>query len=533
MSLGNRAAAHSFAKVPDVKMARSQFDRSHTRKDTFNFDLLTPCFVDEILPGDTINLQVATFMRLATQKVPIMDNMMVDFFFFFVPNRLVWDNWEKFQGAQENPNDSIDYTIPVMNNVNSNLYGSIWDKFGLPCMNAGGDPNLILQNINALPFRAHNLIWNTWFRDENLQNSKTVLKTNGPDPIANYALYPRGKRFDYFTSMQRAPQKGAAVTIPLGNTAPVLLDMTKVPTPGVIRNAASYSPQTGTQNLQNNAGTFYGAGIGNMVYDPQNTLYTDLSAASAATINVLRQAFQVQSILELDARGGTRYVEILQSHWNVTSPDFRLQRPEYLGGGSVKINAHPVAQTAPTAGTDAQAQLAAFATASSDGSSIGFNHSFVEHGYVIGYMCARADISYQQGLNRMWSRRTRFDFAEPKLQELGEQAVLNKELFYSVGDGLNDVAVGYAERYAEYRTKPSEIRGEFNSGFAQSLDYWHMAEEFATRPALNAAFIEQKTPIERAIAVTDAPDLLADLWFKQKHSRALMTYSTPLSLGRF
>jgi len=350
-------------------------------------------------------------MRLATQKVPIMDNMMVDFFFFFVPNRLVWDNWEKFQGAQENPNDSIDYTIPVMNNVNSNLYGSIWDKFGLPCMNAGGDPNLILQNINALPFRAHNLIWNTWFRDENLQNSKTVLKTNGPDPIANYALYPRGKRFDYFTSMQRAPQKGAAVTIPLGNTAPVLLDMTKVPTPGVIRNAASYSPQTGTQNLQNNAGTFYGAGI--------------------------------------------------------------------------------------------------------------------------GYMCARADISYQQGLNRMWSRRTRFDFAEPKLQELGEQAVLNKELFYSVGDGLNDVAVGYAERYAEYRTKPSEIRGEFNSGFAQSLDYWHMAEEFATRPALNAAFIEQKTPIERAIAVTDAPDLLADLWFKQKHSRALMTYSTPLSLGRF
>ena len=235
-------------------------------------------------------------------------------------------------------------------------------------------------------------------------------------------------------------------------------------------------------------------------------------------------------MLELDARGGTRYVEILQAHFNVTSPDFRLQRPEYLGGGSSRITSHPVAQTAPTSGSNPQAQLAAFGT--SQGSNIGFSKSFVEHGYVIGMACARADLTYQQGLNKLWTRQTRYDFFWPKLQEIGEQAILNKEI-YAQGTSDDELVFGYQERYAEYRFKPSEIRGEFRSTYATSLDFWHMAEEFGSLPALNAAFIEQATPIDRAIAVSGAPHLLFDAWFKYTHARPMLTYSVPSTLGRF
>lgn len=523
--LGNRHSQHSFAQIPSVHMARSSFDRSFAVKDTFNFDYLTPIFVDEILPGDTANLNVNTFVRLATQKVPIMDNLKIDYFFFFVPMRLVWDNFEKFMGAQENPGDSTDFLIPTTTTLagTGEVVGSIYDKFGIPTQVPG-------LEINALPLRCYNLIFNTWFRDQNLQDSVEVPKDDGPDDAVAYALLRRGKRHDYFTSALPWPQKGPAVDLPLGTSAPVLR------TPN---HNGNLWKQGGTNtNIADGAASFTGGLLVNgqiSSLDPNGGLYTDLSTATAATINQLREAWQIQSLLELDARGGTRYVEILQSHFNVISPDFRLQRPEYLGGGSAVINGHPVAQTAPTSGSNAQAQLAAFATSSSSGSQIGFTKSFVEHGYVIGLACARADITYQQGLNKMWTRRTKYDLFWPKLQEIGEQAILNKEIYAqgSANPTIDEEVFGYQERYAEYRYKPSEIHGEFRSTFAQSLDFWHMAEEFGGTPQLNEQFIVSQTPIERAIAVTNAPHLLFDCFFKYTHARPMLAYSVPLSLGRF
>ena len=532
--LGNRKSQMSFAQTPAVHTARSMFDRSFAIKDTFDFDYLVPIFVDEILPGDTANVTVNTFARLATQKVPIMDNMYVDYFFFFVPSRLVWTNWEKFNGAQDNPDDSTDFTIPVLDDstaVTGWTVGSIFDKMGLPT----GVPGI--SNVNALPFRAYNLIWNEWFRDQNMQDSVTVNKDNGDDPLSDYQLLKRGKRHDYFTSCLPWPQKGPDVTLPLGTSAPVIgigkLDttwdngaMTVYESDGTQSTYANSQIITATNNKyvfgvekQNIGGTDY------------PNIRADLSAATAATINQLREAFLMQSLFELDARGGTRYVEILLAHFNVQSPDFRLQRPEYLGGGSSKINSHPVAQTSPTSGSNAQGQLAAFGTMSSTG-QIGFTKSFVEHGYVIGMACARADLTYQQGLNRMWSRQTRYDFFWPKLQQLGEQAVLMKEI-YAKGTVNDEKVFGYQERHAEYRYNPSQIKGEFRSTYATPLDYWHLAEEFGAEPALDSTFIEQNTPIDRAIAVTGAPHLLFDAYFNYKHARPMVSRAIPATLGRF
>lgn len=524
MNLGTRANQHNFARIPSVNQARSAFDRSSTAKDTLDFDYLNPIFLEEVLPGDTMNMNCQTFMRLATQKVPIMDNMYVDFFWFFIPSRLLWENWQRFMGEQPNPGDSTDFTIPVHGSTDQEFaVGSLGDKFGLPTavdLNTGNR-----TAVNALPFRAYNLVWNEWFRDQNLQNRAVVDLDNGPDDAADYILRKRGKRHDYFTSCLPWPQKGPSVEFPIAGTAPVIGNGEF---PLVIDSTSSIGQLTLNSGI--GVGTTPSLAIGDFSFANQTGLVADLSESTAATINQIREAFMVQSIFELDARGGTRYIELLLAHFGVTAPDFRLQRPEYLGGGSSTINSHIVPQTTPTEGSNAQAQLAAYATQSSRGN--GFTKSFVEHGYVLGLCCARADITYQQGLERLWARRTRFDFFWPKLQELGEQAVYNAEIY--VGDNADDQTVfGYQERYAEYRYKPSQIRGEFRSTFAQSLDFWHMAQEFDTRPSLNASFIEQSTPIERAIAVTNAPHLLADFWFKLIHTRPMATYSVPASLGRF
>lgn len=542
-SLGNRYSQHSFSQVPSANTPRSKFDRSFAAKDTMDFDYLTPMFVEEILPGDTINLNVKTFMRLATQAVPMMDNMHVDFYFFFVPNRLVWDNFQKFMGEQENPGDSIDYLVPnlLLNNTAFTV-GTIYDHFGLPT-----DVTLPIgvTEITALPFRAYNLIWNQWFRDQNLQNSVTVTKTDGPDSLSTYTLLKAAKKHDYFTSALPNPQKGDPVSIPISGTAPVWGDPNSAFI-GVTTSAISPSGRLlWVDNPSNN--TFLSGAViaaDTQVKWPLSAnasegftpgLRTEFGATDdvVMTINAFREAMQLQSFLEQDARGGTRYIELVRSHFNVISPDARLQRTEFLSGGTININQHPVAQTSES-GTSPQANLAAFSTAGEFGNKIGFSKSFVEHGYVIGLARARADVTYQQGLNRMWSRRTRYDFFWPKFQELGEQAILNQEIYLTNSSTTNEGVFGYQERNAEYRYRPSEIKGQFRSTFATSLDVWHLAEEFGSLPVLNSTFIQSNTPIERALVVDGAyPHLLCDYWFDYKHIRPMVAYPVPASLGRF
>lgn len=521
-NLGNRHADHSFSTIPKVNMARSVFDRSHAAKMTFNFDYLTPVFVDEIIPGDTMNLKVNNFVRLATQVVPVMDNMYIDWFFFFVPNRLTFANWEKMCGAQNNPGDSTDYIFPTVTSPSGGfLMDSLADYFGLPIGVAGIE-------INSLPFRAYNLIYNDWFKDQNLQDAVVVETDNGPDTYSNYTLLKRGMRHNYLTASLPFLQKASAVDLPIGGSAPVVYSQQGVP--WLVRNdSGTLQPSTG--NIGSDGTSALHSSV-DLTLDPNGTLFADLSAATAATINQLRQAFQMQALFELDARGGTRYVEILLAHFNVVSPDFRLQRSEFLGGGTQKISSHPVPQTSATASGAPQGNLAAFGTSASNG-QIGFNKSFVEHGYVIGMCAARADLTYQQGVERMWYKSTRYDLFWPKLQELGEQAVFLGEIYAQGTSEDLGVVWGYQERYAEYRYKMSSIRGNFRSTSPDPLDYWHLAQYYGSIPALNGTFIESTTPIQRVIYDTEGDALLMDMWFDLKHVRPMVTYSVPVSLGRF
>jgi len=524
MGIGNRHADHSFAQTPSVRNARSAFNRSHGRKDAFFFDQLYPIFIDEILPGDTCNLNVNAFVRLAPLLDPVMDNMYMDFFFFFVPNRLVWTNWERFLGSQDDPGDSISFTIPQLSVVASaTTPGALSEKMGVP-LGSG------TQSVNALPFRAYNLIWNTWFRDQNLQQSIPVDVDDGPDSESDYSIRARGTRHDYFTSCLPWPQKGTAINL-LPAAAPVTTN----------GNTPTWSASDGT-TLNSQMYALSGSGAFSWGAAPPgaskliefgNETGLQLAATAAGTINQLRQAFQVQSLIELDGRGGTRYVELLLAHFGVTAPDFRLQRPEYLGGGQITINSHIVPQTSPTSGSNYQANLAAFATASTTGGkSVGFTKAFQEHGYVIGLACARAEVTYQRGIEKHLQRSTRYDYFWPKLQEIGEQAVTNREIWAdSTG---NDTGVfGYQERYAEYKYKPSTIHGYFASNATGTLDMWHMARKFTACPTLNETFIVSSTPIARALANTNATPILYDAFYQYKHSRVMATYSVPAGLGRF
>lgn len=579
----NSARSHRknnrFSQIPNSPIQRSVFDRSHDYKTTMDTGYLIPFFVDEVLPGDTFKLRVNAFVRMNTLIAPFMDNVFMDTFFFFVPTRLVWDNWQRFCGEQKNPGDSTDFLIPSLSGTNTFTNGTIYDYMGLP---TGVSLNPTNTPINALPFRAYNLIYNEWFRDENLIDSIPVLTNDGPDPISNYTLRKRAKRHDYFTSALPWPQKGPSVDVGLTGNAPVkgfdgstdwiygngvspgsgytamfgtpsdVLDNVGLQ---VYTNREMFSTATMIPIMQETNQSGRWANIGNqdqsngdnisptrairaqqfsltgpLTPTNPNSVYADLSGVSAITINDLRQAFQIQKFYEKWARGGSRYTETLRVMFNVISPDARLQRPEYLGGTHSRINVVPTAQTSSTDSVSPQSNLSAFGVLGD--SAHGFNKSFVEHGYVIGLCCLRADITYQQGLNRMWSRRQLFDFYWPTLAHLGEQVVYNKEI-YTQGTADDNGVFGYQERYAEYRYKPSMITGKLRSTDPQSLDVWHLAQKFDSLPKLNQDFIEENPPIARVIAVQNEPQFFADFWFDLKTSRPMPVYSVPGLVDHF
>lgn len=527
MHRNRSASAHQFSMIPRAEIPRSKFNAQKTLKTAFDSGYLVPIFVDEVLPGDSVNLKMTAFTRLATPLFPVMDNMYLDTFFFFVPNRLVWSNWQRFMGERDpDPDSSIDYTIPQMvSPTGGYAVNSLQDYMGLPT--AGQVDASSTISHSALFTRAYNLIWNEWFRDENLQDSVTVDKGDGPDTYSNYTLLRRGKRHDYFTSALPWPQKGDAVTLPLGDQALVAVDSSTTDYL-TVRNSAGNDVNINTNGSDARLRT-----------DDSYTskqLFADLSTATAATINSIRNSFQVQRLLERDARGGTRYTEIVRSHFGVVSPDARLQRPEYLGGGSAPIIVNPVAQQSASgaSGTDTPlGTLGAVGTGLANGH--GFASSFTEHGIIVGLCSVRADLTYQQGLHRKWSRETRYDFYFPVFAHLGEQAILNKEI-YATGTSTDDDVFGYQERWAEYRYKPSEVTGLMRSTASGTLDAWHLAQNFGSLPTLNSTFIEDTPPVERIVAVgseANGQQFIFDSFFDIDMARPMPMYSVPGLVDHF
>lgn len=524
--------------IENASVPRSRFTGSWTRKTTFDAGFLVPFLVEEVLPGDHLSYNVTAYVRMATPLFPLFDNQRIDTFFFFIPNRLVWDNWTAFMGEQVNPGAPIDYTIPQVNSPAGGFaVNSIFDHFGIPT--AGQIEASAVLSVNALPLRAYNLVFNQWFRDENLINSLPVQRGNGPDTVAgNYALQRRAKAHDYFTSALPWPQKQPAPLVPMGGLAPII-------GLGAKTNANPNLP--GTTAYETGGPAMYPAYklIGESFAADRQLLvkwsgtgvglpevYADLSEATGVAINTFRQAFLVQSLLERDARGGTRYVEMIRAHFGVTNPDFRLQRPEYIGGGQSPLQITPVAQTAPTEGAPVGALGAAGTAVGSHRAS----YAATEHGYIIGLINVRTELSYQQGLHRMWSRSTRYDFYFPALAGLGEQAILRKEIYARGVQAEDDTVFGYQERWHEYRTRMSEVTGMMRSTASGTLDAWHLAQRFTTAPTLNQTFIEDTPPMSRVLAAAGLAanqQYLADILVQRNAVRPIPMYGTPVSLGRF
>ena len=568
-----RVRGHRFSDAPAMYMKRTKFDRSHVYKTTFDSGKLIPVFVDEVLPGDTTRMSVNYFARLATPIKPIMDNIYLDWFFFFVPNRLVWEHWQNFCFEQEDPDDSTDYVIPTVaatGNSDNAYVGSLWDYFGLPVNTSGN-----LSGISALPFRGVYLIWNEWFRDENLQKSVKIQKgdTNevlnsaraaeqpswvfmsGTSIFPGLACPPRGKRHDYFTSALPWTQKGPGVSVGLAGTA-TLVDPSPVSGYFVQQSnnslgAAQLSSSGGVHDVYTGSGTLEyeggysvsiaghsinGAGLATVTAKPGSSWlskdsYADLDSSSIFTINSLRTAFQMQKFYERLARGGSRYTEVLRSFFGVVSPDARLQRPEFLGSFTKMVNVNPIAQTSATDVTSPQGNLSAYGVTAAK--FHGFTKSFVEHGYIFGFVCARADLTYQQGINKMWLRSTVYDFYWPTFAHLGEQAIELREI-YAQGSEADTTVFGYQERYAEYRYKPSQITGKFRSSVVNgSLDKWHLSQVFNNAPTLNEEFIIENPPINRIIAVPSEPEFLLDIGFRYTTVRPMPMFGTPGLVDHF
>ncbi|AXL15085.1 major capsid protein [Microviridae sp.] len=533
---------YDMSAAPTMTAPRASFDRSHGYKTTIDFDSIYPVYYDEVYPGDTFTLNASAFGRLATPLHPVMDNMFIDIHFYYVPMRQLWVNSRKFFGEQVDPGDSIDYTIPTIAATTSTGYGelSLPDYFGVPT-------KIPDYTWNALYARAYVHIYNEWYRDQNLIDSVTFSTADGPDTTTDLTIQKRGKRHDYFTGGLVSPQKNVdgAISMPLGTKAPVT---------GILKNDQTYNMSAaGTlYETGGSASTSLGANEGvnwssaaatlYLAEDPDNAgypgVFADLSNAAGATILQLRQSMAIQALLELDARAGTRYNEIVYSVYGVDMVDMTY-KPEFLGGNSSPIGVQQVPSTYDDDTNNTKGTLGAFGTVSMNGG--GFTKSFTEHGVVIGLCSARADLTYQQGLDKLMKRSTRYDYLYPILQNIGDQATTVDEIYCqdpatdtgSTGTPDNQRVFNYQERYAELKFKQSRITGLFRSNCTASLESWHLSEEFGSLPSFNQTFIEQATPMDRAIVTQSEPHLILDMYFSLQCARPMQMYSIPGMGTRF
>lgn len=530
---------HSFDTVARLDIPRSLFDLSHGHKTTFDGGYLVPIFWDEALPGDSFSIRPTSLIRMTTPIVPFMDNIRASWFFFSVPKRLVWENWEDYiTGSHNGKLGTTHTTIPqiVLSDSDLSTAGSIYDYFGLPINQLGINKSI---SVSALPLRAYNLIYNEWFRDENLCAETVVNLGDTGDTFETFSLKKRGKRHDYFTSSLPFVQKGPDVTLSALTSAPVIgngtaLGFTNGTTNFGVTCATNLSGWSGLFGKPVGDNTLTGnvaaqAAVGLTTDASKSGAIADLSDATLFTINSLREAFAVQHLLERDARGGTRYVESLLSHFGVQCPDFRLQRPEFLGGGTQDVQVTSIAQTSGTDTNSPQGNLAAVAKSVG---RVDIRASFTEHCIVIGLLCLTCDLTYQKGLHRFWTKKERTEEYWREFANLGEQPVFEKEIYCDGSDTDNSV-FGYQERYAEYRYKPSMITGKMRSSLSDSLDVWHLSQDFESAPSLSQDFIEENPPFKRVLAVQNEPEWLCDIWFDYKALRPLPLFGEPSLLDHF